>query len=197
MNREDAVKGTGSESLFHEIEKLQSHLDAAFQKQFARSLPFTDELFDRWARAEKLNFGKGSSIYDSSYVFGQVQVGENTWVGPFTVIDGSGGLSIGNHCTIAAGVHIYSHDNVASTLTGGLSPIERNPVSIGNNTYIGPNAVIAKGVTIGSGCIIGVGSFVNRDVASNTIVAGQPARPIGTTRVEEGILITAYFNRNE
>src|SRR5437868_3581131 len=113
MDRKKALSDKSSNKIFESLNELHNDLGGAFSEQFNRSLPFNDEIFDRWERAKKLGFGNGSSIYDSSYVFGNVKVGMNTWIGPFTVIDGSGELSIGNHCTISAGVHIYTHDNIA------------------------------------------------------------------------------------
>ncbi len=106
-------------------------------------------MVDRWEKARLLGFGEGSSIYDSSLVLGRVKVGSQTWIGPFTVLDGSGGLEIGDHCSISSGVQIYSHDTVERSLSGGEAPIVRAATRIGSNCYIGPNAVIAKGVTIG------------------------------------------------
>ena len=98
MNRKQALENSGSLSFFEEILRLHSHLDEAFHQQFNRSLPFADEVLDRWERAKKLKFGEGTSIYDSSYVFGEVVVGKNTWIGPFTVIDGSGvGSFVNDH----------------------------------------------------------------------------------------------------
>jgi len=194
MDRKEALqKDYNAASLFGELMNMHQKLDNAFLAQFNRSLPLPDEIVDRWDRARKLGFGEGSSIYDSSYVFGNVKVGKQTWIGPFTIIDGSGGLEIGAHCTISAGAHIYTHDNVAQTITGGVSPIERQPVRIGDCSYIGPNAVIRKGVSIGSCCVIGTGSFVTRDIPSNSIVAGVPGKIIGTTKIEEGKLVLEYF----
>lgn len=79
------------------------------KNKFDRGLPFADCFVDRWEKAEALGFGKGTSIYDSSLVLGDVKVGENSWIGPNTVLDGSGGLEIGSNCSISAGVQIYSH----------------------------------------------------------------------------------------
>ncbi|HWW52845.1 MAG TPA: hypothetical protein VNY84_03710, partial [Acidimicrobiales bacterium] len=65
-------------------------------ERFQRSLPFGDGFGDRWERARRLGFGPEASIYDSSVVLGDVAVGAHTWIGPFTVLDGSGGgLTIG------------------------------------------------------------------------------------------------------
>lgn len=172
---------------------LHSSLDNAFLSTLNRSLPFNETFVDRWERAIKLGFGEGTSIYDSSLVLGNVKIGSNCWIGPFTILDGSGGLIIGNFCTISSGVHIYSHDNVKQTLTSGIIPIERSPVKIGNNVYLGPNVVVSKGVEIGDYCVIGVGSFVNKNIDSNTIVVGQPARPIGKVIIEENNVKFKYF----
>ena len=50
------------------------------------------------------------------------------------------------------------------------------PVRIGNDVWIGANCTILPGVSIGDGAVIGAGSVVTRSVASQTIVAGSPAR---------------------
>jgi acetyltransferase-like isoleucine patch superfamily enzyme len=194
MDRKAIVEKTNTKEFYTQLSQLHSVLDKEFKIQFNRSLPFPDEVFDRWERAKKLHFGKGSSIYDSSYVFGDVKVGVNTWIGPFTIIDGSGGLTIGDNCTVSAGVHIYTHDNVAQTLTGGKAQIERQPVAIGACTYIGPNTVIRKGITIGDHCIIGVGSFVNIDIPSHSVAVGTPAKVIGKTVIKDNKLSIEYFN---
>lgn len=145
---------------------------------FKRTLPFADYIVDRWEKASMLGFAEGSSVYDSCLVLGQVSVGSHTWVGPHTVLDGSGGLSIGSHCSISAGVQIYTHDTVSRSLSGGVAPIEYAPTKIGSRCYIGPNAVIAKGVTIGDGVVIGANSLVLCDIPENSRAYGTPCRVI-------------------
>jgi acetyltransferase-like isoleucine patch superfamily enzyme len=148
-------------------------------ERYRRTLPFGDYVVDRWEKARALGFGEGASIYDSALVIGDVKVGEQTWIGPAAVLDGSGGLSIGAFCSISAGVQIYSHDSVAWATSGGKSSIERAATRIGDRCYIGPNSVIAKGVTIGDGCVIGAGSIVLSDLPPGCRAAGAPARVIG------------------
>ncbi len=146
-----------------------------------RSLSFQDGMFDRWERARRLGFGDRTSIYNSATVFGNVSVGPDSWIGPNTVLDGSGGgLSIGSFCSVASGVHIYTHDTVLWALSGGALQRAEGSVSIGNCVYIGSQSVIAAGVKIGSKCVIGANSFVNDDVPDGTVVGGSPARRIGT-----------------
>lgn len=153
------------------------------REHWNRSLPFGDYIVDRWRKARDLGFGEGSSIYDSSLVLGDVKVGKSTWVGPFTVLDGSGGLEIGEYCSISAGVQIYTLDTVKWAVSGGIDSPVRAPVRIGNCCYIGPNTVIAKGVAIGDGCVIGANSLVLNDVPSSSKAFGTPCRVVGPANV--------------
>ena len=108
-----------------------------------------------------------------------MKVGKNTWIGPGVILDGSGGLEIGDYCSISAGVQIYTHNTVDWSVTLGKAEVNRQQTIIGSGVYIGPNAIIQMGVTIGDQCVIGALSLVNRDVPSFSKVAGTPARVIG------------------
>ncbi len=178
MDRKKIISGlndTEITALFTLLEKLKITLDEAFKKEYNRSLPFADVLFDRWERAKQLGFGEGTSIYDSSLLLGKVAVGKNTWIGPFTVLDGSGGLTIGNNCSISAGVQIYSHDSVNWATSAGVQPYEYRETIIGNNCYIAPNVVIAKGSILEDGCVVGANSFVRGHFIAGSKIAGNPA----------------------
>lgn len=146
--------------------------------KYSRTLPFGDYISDRWEKAKYLRFGDGTSIYDSSLILGDVRVGKDCWIGPFTILDGSGGLTIGDNCSISAGVQIYTHDTVKKSICAGCVEPEYLPVQIGNNCYIGPNVVISKGVRIGDYCIIGANSLVNRDIPSGVKAWGSPIQII-------------------
>lgn len=151
----------------------------AVNERWNRSLPLADYVVDRWEKAQVLGFGKGTSIYDSALVFGEVTVGENTWIGPFTVLDGSGGLSIGSNCSISAGVQLYTHDAVRWALSGGKAAYDKAPTRIGDNCYLGPNVVVAKGVVIGERCVIGANSLVLHDIPAGSKAYGTPCRVAG------------------
>ena len=175
---------TGAE-LLGEVRALYEALRSQVRAQWNRDLPLDELLFDRWERARNLGFGRESSVYHLAYFYGSVTVGEHVWIGPYTLIDGSGGgVSIGDHTVISAGVHIYTHDTVRRALSGGRAPREDAPVTIGERCYIGSQVVIARGVTIGAGSVIGAGAFVNQDIPPGRIAAGVPCRLIG--RVEVG-----------
>jgi acetyltransferase-like isoleucine patch superfamily enzyme len=146
--------------------------------KFNRVLPISELFQDRWEKANYLNFGKNSSIYDLSYVFGDVVVGENTWIGPYTILDGSGRLIIGSNCSISAGVQIYSHDSVKFAISGGAEPYDYGCTVIEDNCYIGPNTIITKGVHLKKGTIVGANSFVNKSFDEGSKIAGNPAKLI-------------------
>jgi len=162
--------------LLEDLRALLAHQHSLVHQRWNRSLPFGDYVSDRWKKAKALSFGEGSSIYDSALVLGNVKVGKNTWIGPFTILDGSGELEIGDNCSISAGVQIYTHDTVLWATSGGKVQPEYAPVRIGSNCYIGPNVVISKGVTIGDGCVIGANSLVNRNLPAGMKAWGSPAR---------------------
>lgn len=167
------------DSLLSQLRALWRQRRAEVHAEFRRTLPLADYIVDRWEKAEALGFGEGASIYDSALVIGNVTVGAKTWIGPFVVLDGSGGLEIGAHCSISAGVQIYSHDSVNWAITGGSSSYEYAETRIGNSCYIGPNVIIAKGVSIGDGCMIGANSLVLSDIPPNSKAVGSPCRIIG------------------
>jgi acetyltransferase-like isoleucine patch superfamily enzyme len=174
--------------LHGDLNSLRRQSDALMRSQWDRSLPFAETIFDRWERARDLRLGTGTSLFDSVHVLGEVVVGENVWVGPFVILDGSGSvLSIGDGCDISAGVHIYTHDTARRCVSHGVAPIEVGSVMIGCDTYLGSQAVVVPGTTIGSQCVVGANSLVNSDIPDRTIVAGSPARPIGRVEVTDQV----------
>lgn len=175
--------------LQEDIQALHRKLREHFKSKWNRSIPFFEEAMGenaRWERAKFLGFGSGTGIYESSYVYGNVKVGKGTWIGPFTILDGSGGLEIGEYCSISSGVQIYTHETVEWALTGGKAKYKYKPTKIGNCCFIGSLSVIRMGVNVGDHAMVGAHSFVNSDVPSNAIAMGSPARIIGEVEIADG-----------
>lgn len=190
--------GSGNSQMNEELkDQLIEIFRALRQKQkseWQRVLPVGDEISDRWEKARFLGFGERTSIYDSSVVIGDVKVGADTWIGSFTILDGSGGLSIGSFCSISCGVQIYTHDSVEWALSGGKNQYKYSSVSIGDCCYIGPYTVITKGVRIGNNCLIGAHSLVKENLSDFSIAAGCPAKLVGKVTVsDEGKVRLEYF----
>jgi len=186
-----------SDELKDQLQKLHERLRNEFRRKWNRSLPFFEEIFDRWERAKFLGFGEKTSIYQNSYVYGDVKVGKNTWIGPFTILDGTGGLTIGDFCSISSGVQIYTHETIEWALTGGKAKYVHAPVSIGDCCFIGSLSVIRMGTKIGNHCLIGADSFVNKNIPDNSIVAGTPVQIIGKVKIKEDAVKFEYFSKKE
>lgn len=182
------------EQLALALQQLYRDADERLRNEFDRSLPFQDAVFDRWERSRRLGFAEGASIYNSAVIFGKVSVGEQSWIGPYCILDASGGpIEIGAYVSIASGVHVYTHDTVLWALSGGVLAKRQVGVKIGSNVYIGSQSVIAAGVTVGSRCVIGANSFVNDDVPDGTVVGGSPAKRIGVV-IGEGAETRVVFD---
>lgn len=178
--RKDPTVDDAHDSDLTRLRALYDHHDEQLRADFDRSLSLGDGVIDRWDRARRLGFGEGTSIYGSALLYGHVEVGCGTWIGPWVLLDGSGGLlTIGDHCSISAGVQLYTHDTVRRALSGGVAPQHRAPLEIGSCTYLGPMSIVVAGVAVGKHCVVGANSFVSDDVPDRTAVAGSPARPIG------------------
>jgi acetyltransferase-like isoleucine patch superfamily enzyme len=118
-------------------------------------------------------------------------VGEGTWIGPFTVIDGSGGLTIGRGCDISAGAQIYTHSTVARCLSERrYNKVDRKPTVIGDYVHVGANATILMGARIGHHSVIAAGAVVREDteVPPYSTVVGVPGRilPNATRKWTDG-----------
>jgi acetyltransferase-like isoleucine patch superfamily enzyme len=114
-----------------------------------------------------------------AWIIGEPEVGEGTWIGAFTVVDGSGGLRIGRGCDISCGAQIYTHSSARRCVSGRAYPeVDRQPTVLGDRVFIGANAVVQMGVTIGDSAVVAAGAVVTGDVAPRTVVAGVPARPV-------------------
>lgn len=84
-------------------------------------------------------------------------------------------IEIGDNVTLAPRVHILAHD-ASMWFECGYTKIA--PVIIGNNVFIGAGSIIMPGVKIGDNVVIGAGSIVIKDIPSDSVVAGNPAKKI-------------------
>lgn len=84
-------------------------------------------------------------------------------------------IEIGNNVTFAPRVHVLAHD--ASTQKE-LGYTKIGLVKIGNNVFVGAGSIILPHTKIGDNVIIGAGSVVAKDIPSNSVAVGNPARVI-------------------
>ena len=172
------------------------NLQETMKHDFDRVLPYGELRVDRWEKAKFCGFGNDTSVYDSAIIMGDVKVGNNVWIGPNTLLDGSGAcLLIGDYCSISADVHIYTHDTIDFCLSGGKVSKKTGGVTIGSFTYIAPKVIISMGISLGNHCLVCTNSFVNDSFSDNSIVAGTPAKKIGEVIItEEGEVVRKYYS---
>ena len=105
-----------------------------------------------------------------------IHIGRNVFINAGCHFQDHGGVTLGDGTLIG-------HNVVFATLNHALDPERRAemtpaPIVLGRNVWVGSNATILQGVTIGDGAVVAAGAVVTRDVPSNTIVGGVPARVI-------------------
>lgn len=146
---------------------------------------------------DDVQLGIGAVIQDCVNLYG-CSIGENTKVGPFVEIQK--GVAVGVNCKISSHTFICTgvtiEDNVfvghnvtfvndnyprSTTSEGDLEKEEDwksrfKETRVRKGASIGSSVTILGGIEIGEGAIVGAGSVVTKDVLSNTIVAGNPAR---------------------
>lgn len=140
------------------------------------TLPFSDEY--NMLLKELFIGGMGRDCYILAPMY--VNIAKNIHIG--------NNVSINAYFKCMSAGNVYIEDNVriamgTSIITNNHDFYEREiltikDVYIKKNAWIGANSIILPGVTIGENAIIGAGSVVTRDVEANTIVAGNPAKPI-------------------
>lgn len=107
-------------------------------------------------------------------------------------------LKVGDNVTIATGVKFITHDNSAIKLYKNATDFVGS-ITIGNNVFIGANSILLPGVSIADNCIIGAGAVVCRSyMIPGTVLAGNPAKPIGTIdKMQEKYKMNIFDFRNK
>ena len=106
----------------------------------------------------------------------RISIGCNCNINKHVVLDGRGGLTIGNNVDIAQDVCIWTeeHDYSSPDFKGVCSP-----VIIEDYVWIASRATVLPGVIIGRGAVVASGAVVTKNVPPLAIVGGIPARTIG------------------
>lgn len=111
---------------------------------------------------------------------GYVRIGKNTIVGASSLLQGPGGIDIGENVLIGdqtvlnAGKHIYEDPGLPILEQG----ITMEGISVGDDVWIGTGVIVTDGVTISKGSIIEPGSLVNTNIPPYSVAAGSPAKII-------------------
>jgi acetyltransferase-like isoleucine patch superfamily enzyme len=111
---------------------------------------------------------------------GAIELAENVFLGPYTVVYGHGGVRIGDNTLVSMHCRILSSDHTVPP-QGRLirdCPDILKPCRIGRDVWLGAGATVLGGVSIGDGCVVGAGAVVTGDLPPYSIALGVPARVV-------------------
>ena len=114
---------------------------------------------------------------------GRIDIGDGALINIGVLIAALDRVSIGantmiaNGCVITDANHRFDDPSVPLTQQGFSS---KGPTRVGNDCWLGANVVVTSGVTIGDRCVVGANSVVTQDVPAFSVVAGSPARIVGS-----------------
>lgn len=116
----------------------------------------------------------------------RISIGAHTNINKHCLLDGRGGVTIGDNVDIAQDVYIWSEQHDYNN--PNYISVEK-PVVIEDYVWIASRATILPGVKIGRGAVVASGAVVTKDVPSLAIIAGVPAKVIGN-RNEDALRYT-------
>ncbi len=113
---------------------------------------------------------------------GEIKIAEDSYIGEGSSIQSIEGqkVIIGKNCAISHNVRIFTGSRDPKDIINEREKIrfKESSVEIGDNCWIGANVVIIQNVKIGANSVIGANSIVTRDIPSNSIAVGIPAKVI-------------------
>ena len=128
--------------------------------------------------------GRDVHVYPSARIYlpWHLRLGDQASIGEWALIYNLGPIAIGARATISHRAHLCAgtHDYRDPAL-----PLLREPIEIGAQAWICADAFVGPGVKIGEGAIVGAAGVVVKDVPAWQIVAGNPARVIGSRQLRD------------
>lgn len=113
---------------------------------------------------------------------GQIEICQETLIGPYSCIAGPGSVYIGEYCMISSHCGIYANQHIFSDRTRPimLQGVTTKGIVIENDCWLGTGVKVLDGVRIGRGSVIGAGAVVTKEIPPYSIAVGVPAKVIGT-----------------
>jgi acetyltransferase-like isoleucine patch superfamily enzyme len=129
-----------------------------------------------------MHCGESVAVFEGIYLrrLHAAEFGDHISIHPMCYIDATGGLKIGSNVSIAHGTTIMTttHNYTDAGVNIREAPELFGPVTIGSDVWIGAGVRILAGVSIGNRVVIGAGSVVTKDIPSNSLAVGVPARVV-------------------
>ena len=159
---------------YNEIEKIIRNLS---EEEYYIEYDTVNKLLDYPSYiSDSVRIEKGAVIRkdvileDDVVVLMNASINVGARIGKHTMVDMN--VVVGSNAIIGSMVHI----GAGSIISGTLEPASTKPVIINDNVFIGAGSVILPGITIGKNSVIGAGSVVTKDIPSDVIAYGNPAK---------------------
>ncbi len=144
-----------------------------------------------WVRGDG-EYLPNTRVSNTSFCFApeKLQIDDHVFVGHFSVLDATYGLTIGEGTQIGFFTGIFTHSSHVAIRLYGRAYVDTPdklayftaPVSIGPYCFIGAHATLLPGTTLGRGCLVSAYSLVSGSFDDFSIIAGNPAKKVGDTR---------------
>ncbi len=154
-----------------------------------------------------LEVGEDSEVREYVYVAGlktpesKLKLGKRCGIFQYCFLNPTKPIILGDDCGIGGLSKLFTHGSFLSKLEG--YPVAFAPITLGNNVWIPWDVFILPGVTIGDNVVVGAGSIINRDIPSNCIAAGNPAKvvkenfPTALSDQEKNAILMEIFSEFE
>jgi len=158
-------------------EKIKKELYERLKPMFVQS-------FDKFSEEEAKMFDKVEwwhlykSFIEKTYPFVKSKGMEIPFINRDVFLRNLQHIKFKRRCSIAP-------RSILTPCYGFYSPTDSKDICIGDDAWIGAGAIVLSGVTIGNGAIVGAGSVVKDDVPENTIVVGNPAKPLKPRKINK------------
>lgn len=133
--------------------------------------------------------GKNARVLPNVVIYypEQLTLGDNVAIAASCQINAGGGIEIGNDVLIGPNTLVWSQNHAFDDpkIPIRLQGSNREKVTIEDNVWIAAGCIIVPGVTIATGTVVGAGAVVTKSTLPNSIVAGSPAKKIGSRESTE------------
>ena len=135
----------------------------------------------RWAG---FHIGRGVMFWGTPILIGGIHLNRKLTIGNYSrigincLLDLVAPIAIGDHVVLSPEVLLLTGKHQIDGAERRIGQLKPLPIDIDDGVWLGARCIVLPGVTVGKGAIVGAGAVVTRNVPSNTLVAGVPARVI-------------------
>ena len=122
--------------------------------------------------------GENTKVVGPLFCTGKLVIGKNCWIGADLRLHGNGTVFIGDNCDLAPGVTFFTGSHELGDHHRRAGKGFNGDIHIEEGCWIGGNVSILSRAHVGAGSVVAACACVNRDIPSDMLVGGVPARNI-------------------